>query len=181
MDSPGQKRLRHEHDGYRRQGVIHRRTVSARADGSWVVEDELLPAGKKPAADNTGKNPPPGPGEVGQPSWSARLHWLLPNWEWEMEKNSQDSRESGVSLRLKSPFGWVQLAVSYPKGTEISAPRASLCRAGEILFGEALAEPTRGWFSPTYGYKFPALSFAIETDSTRLPLSLQSLFMFPEA
>ena len=96
--------------------------------------------------------------------FTIRLHWLLPDWEWKLEN---------TSLRLKSPHGWVTLEVS--GDNEMSA---DLARAGEILQGEGQPEPTRGWVSPTYNLKTPALSFAVTTN-TALPCTLISKWEFP--
>ncbi|RME87790.1 MAG: hypothetical protein D6770_08475, partial [Anaerolineae bacterium] len=54
----------------------------------------------------------------------------------------------------------------------------SLVRAGELLYGEGEVPPTRGWVSPTYGVKEPALSLAVEARSAD---SVQFIteFIFP--
>jgi hypothetical protein len=168
-----------EHDGYRRLGVIHRRTVTTEAGTSWVVQDELLPAGEGQPVRDVSEHLLPGPGKAGSAPWTARLHWLLPDWLWRVEEDSQDSEDFRLCLKMKSPAGWMRLAVSCPKQDGAGAWSASLCRAGELFIGEGQAEPTRGWFSPTYGYKFPALSLAIEVGADRLPLVLRSNFIFP--
>jgi hypothetical protein len=181
QSEPGRVRLCAEHYGYRRLGVIHRRTVSAEDGGSWTVQDDLLPAGVASPANHSVEGGQSGAGEAGTAPWLARLHWLLPDWPWELEEYSSVSEVQQFNLRLKSPYGWVRMEVSCPKQTGASVSGASLCRAGEPLSGEGLPEPTRGWFSPTYGYKFPALSLAIETAVERLPFVLHSQFLFPEA
>jgi hypothetical protein len=33
-----------------------------------------------------------------------------------------------------------------------------MARAGELIYGGGLVQPTWGWVSPTYGLKVPALS-----------------------
>jgi hypothetical protein len=131
-----------EHDGYRRRlGVIHRRSVVACCDGGWLVEDRLLSAGRPPA------------GMV------VRLHWLLPDWPWEVQ---------GSSIRLESPHGAVQLQIRFAPAADIPAGgpapiQTTLVRAGELLHGSGPAHPTWGWFSPTYALKLPALSFSVDT------------------
>ena len=52
------------HMGYRKIGVNHSRQVTAHSDGHWEVIDRLEGA---PA-----------------PIHTARLHWLLPDWEYEI-------------------------------------------------------------------------------------------------
>lgn len=49
-----------EHNGYRRRGLTHRRSVQA-GSHEWIVKDEVL-------GDTTNHR--------------ARLHWLLPDWPW---------------------------------------------------------------------------------------------------
>lgn len=147
-----------EQDGYRRRlGVIHRRLVTARQDGSWLVEDWLLPAGK-----------PRGP-------LAIHLHWLLPDWPWEIE---------GTSIRLISPLGPLILQVHPGSGFGMPYPAvegalavASLMRAGELLRGPGPAQPTWGWYSPTYGLKQPALSFSVYAAGAA-PLSINSEWIF---
>jgi len=124
---------------YRGRGCRHTRIVSVCDNDRWLVEDEILPL-RMPWA----KRP-----------LSFRLHWLLPDWKWKME-----AAESGILLRLTSPHGLVELAI---RQTPASLPcSVSLFRAGELLHGSAAADPLRGWVSPSYGIKVPALSLAIE-------------------
>ncbi len=82
------QRIRGRHWGYWKQGVRHDRTVTAYADGHWQVRDEMLPVRmpweKRPL--------------------TFRLHWLLPDWEWQVESGDQ-----GITIRLKSPHGPVVL------------------------------------------------------------------------
>lgn len=73
------------HRGY--PGVRHTRTVTLRADGRWLVADEL----------------------VAQQPHRYRLHWLLPDWEWRMEADAQSA-----CLWLRSPHGWVAVRVEAP-------------------------------------------------------------------
>jgi hypothetical protein len=138
------------------RGVRHTRTVTAFMDDRWRVEDELLllrlPWQRKPLA--------------------FRLHWLLPDWAWEIETSAEK-----VELRLDSPHGQVALVLQ----TEPPLPdlQVSLARAGEIVHGSAHPDPLRGWVSPTYGVKLPALSLALEA---RSPDAIQftSEFFFPK-
>jgi len=54
-------------------------------------------------------------------------------------------------------------------------PIVSLYRAGETLHGPLPAEPTWGWYSPTYAHKIPALAFVI-TIHTPPPTTLATTF-----
>lgn len=131
---------------YRGRGYRHTRTVSVFDGDTWRVEDVLLPL--RPPWD---KKP-----------LSFRLHWLLPDWKWEIAE-----AETGVQVRLWSPRGVLLLSLAVAETSPVSSPQFSLVRAGELLHGRGGAYPTRGWSAPTYGSKVPALSLALETSSSR--------------
>ncbi len=139
-------RLAARHNGYRRLGLAHTRTVEA-AGAVWRIMDEVQPTGRRAPADA-----------------ALRLHWLLPDWPWELE---------GATLTLASPHGPVSIVVSGGGNLQ-----PSLARAGELLAGAADVLPARGWFSPTYTVLEPALSFAIEVQSP-LPATLTTTFTLP--
>jgi len=138
------------HKGYR--GVRHERTVTVYADERWMVEDRL----------------------ISKELHTYRLHWLLPDWEWEVE-----SRDQRVEIGLKSPHGKVILAFQADQQVSSLYSLFSLVRAGEVVYGTRDAQPFEGWVSPTYGAKNPALSLAIELTSVREALFL-SEFVFPK-
>jgi hypothetical protein len=148
--------LQHVSGRYRRRGYRHTRNVSVFSDDRWLVEDEILPLRlpweKKPLA--------------------IRLHWLLPDWEWKLE-----NVESGVLLQLLSPRGWVSLAIH--RSPPSSPGSTSLVRAGEILAGSGEPGATRGWVSPVYGKKIPALSLVVYTNSA-YAVQFTSEFIFPK-
>ncbi len=137
-------------------GNRHTRIVSVSEDDRWLVEDEILPLrmpwDKKPRV--------------------FRLHWLLPDWKWNVENMG-----SGVLLRLESPQGPVTLTVqTFPPSSQATF---SLARAGELLAGSGAPGPTRGWVSPLYGIKVPALSLAVEIKSKN-EVKFSSEFIFPK-
>jgi hypothetical protein len=155
------QRIRGRHWGYWRQRVRHERTVTSYADGHWLIRDEMpslrLPWDKK--------------------SVTFCLHWLLPDWEWRVE-----NRDHGIVLRLLSPEGPVGLHISMTGGESASV---DLVRAGALIFVSGpserkppVMESIRGWVSPTYGVKFPALSLAVETRSAN-DVQFTSEFTFP--
>lgn len=146
------KRIIAQQDGYRRFGAMHERTVTAYADGRWIVEDVL-----DPARDQSDPQ-----------VHLARLHWLLPDWEYESKKDEG-------RLNILSPHGWISLTVSGLR----SCVHFTLIRAGEVLFGEGEAHPTWGWHSPTYAHKEPALSFSVAVQSS-LPIHFRSEWRFPK-
>jgi hypothetical protein len=156
-----------QHDGYRRAGVHHRRKVS-KQDYGWQVYDELLSSG------NLKSN---------KTLTHARLHWLLPNWPWEMSGEGDDGHLTrSYTIQVKSTYGWIQLRVRIQQeNSSQSLPISSniqLVRAGELLYGSGDISPIWGWFSPTYSQKIPALSFSIILNCYP-PASLTSDWSFP--
>ncbi len=143
---------------YRGGGYRHTRIVGVCDDDRWLVEDEILPLrlpwGKKPL--------------------TFRLHWLLPDWKWEIV-----SYELKFIIRLKSPHGWITVGINSESSIPINELRISLFCAGEMLHGAAAPDPVRGWVSPTYGIKKPALSLAIETESVN-EVKFATEFTFPK-
>jgi hypothetical protein len=154
-----------QHDGYRRMGAIHRRTVSALTEDHWVIEDEVIPSTRKPL------------------TMKVRLHWLLPDWTWKITKVG----EMDVELQIQSPRGWISLVIrlqsptTYHQPPELPQPRLSvqLVRAGKLLFGVGEVKPTWGWVSPTYGQKQPTLSVSATTEGT-LPVKCISTWILPD-
>jgi len=124
------------HGGY--HGVRHERKVSVFADERWLVEDKLISKEKH----------------------TYRLHWLLPDWEWNI-----DVWDARFEIRLKSPFGWVVLHISTTSQFPINDSQITLLRAGENNYGEGHPQPFDGWVSLTYGEKKPALSLAFDVQS----------------
>jgi hypothetical protein len=146
---------------YAKVNVRHDRTVTVYEDERWLVEDELLNVtypGKAPLEH------------------VYRLHWLLPDWEWELGKQT-----AGVGLRLKSPLGWVRLEIKTEPELGLAI---TLVRAGEMIWqtSEVLkiseVSAVRGWVSPTYAHKIPALSLAVEVQSSE-SIKFSSEFTFP--
>lgn len=95
---------------------------------------------------------------------TIRLHWLLPDWNYQVETTNEK-----IEIRLSSPLGPIALKISILHSTFSIQP--SLVRAGET-------DPLRGWYSPTYAHKLPALSLAVEVQSAE-DLTLLSEFIFP--
>ena len=141
------------HTGYRRLGLRHERAVTVFNDEHWEVEDYLLFI------------------RYHHPARTFRLHWLLPDWNWQL-----DERTSGFNLQLESPLGWISLQLSADQ------PQASLAlvRAGQLIHGRSSPAPTGGWFSPTYGNKIPALSCSLELTS-EIDVKFISTFTFPSS
>lgn len=159
-----------EHYGYRRLGLIHRRAVTAYREGRWHIKDDLLPVKASPDKQN-------------QTHLNARLHWLLPDWPWEIEETPDVGL---VILKLNSLKGWhtirLVLVKNVSDSSDTSTPRTSLniqlVRASELLYGSGAISPIRGWVSPTYAQKNPALSFSISVQSP-LPICLVTEWILP--
>ena len=151
-EQPGAwSQLTARHNGYRRLDLVHQRTVTALPAGGWLVEDALLPVGKKLSTV--------------QPH-TAWLHWLLPDWPWQVETGESDVQ---FILCIESPQGPLQFHLSVRGEADQSPVPAQLqiVRAGELLYGCGPVKPTWGWISPTYGEKMPALS--VRLLARRLP------------
>ena len=156
-----------QHDGFLRAGVLHRRMVQSRQDG-WWVKDDLLPCGIRHKENSPVQ---------------ARLHWLLPDWPWEVDDSgNQPGNPYRYAVRVKSPHGWVNLLINttavYQNSNHEYRYQFQLIRAGELVHGDGQARPTWGWISPTYNQKQPALSVAVYQTGS-LPLSFTSRWILP--
>jgi hypothetical protein len=143
-------RVRAYHRGY--GGVKHERTVTVYQNECWLVEDKLTSPRRHPH--------------------TYRLHWLLPDWEYQLEET-----ESAVRLRLKSPHGWITLAI-HPT-LNVKRSTLSLVRSGELLHGQRDILPYEGWVSRHYGKKSPALSITLEATS-EYHVTFATEFTFPQ-
>lgn len=124
------QRLTARATGYRRFGILHERCVTAFAEGRWWVEDRLFGSQERRV---------------------YQLHWLLPDWPWELD---------GDGLRLEAPFGQIHLKVEAEVNGQRRLLPATLYRAGELVAGEAVGQygELMGWYAPTYSVKIAGLS-----------------------
>jgi hypothetical protein len=166
------------HTGYQSLGLTHQRTIICESSLRWIVKDDLLPVGVKFSAREAGPNKTSTQKEPVHP-YRARLHWLLPDWSWEIETKLDNTE---IGLKIRSPLGWISIQVGIQSATKSNEqlPETSiqLVRAGELIHGTGSVSPVDGWVSPTYGYKIPALSLAIESGS-ELPLTMITTWNFP--
>lgn len=118
--------------------LTHRRSLVRSADTLWVVLDELYGSGEH----------------------EARLSWLLPDGDWELEAGE---------LRLRSGAGDLALHI------EPAQVRLALYRAGVQVAGDPAPEPESvvGWWAPRYGRRLPALCLVARLRGP-LPLRLAS-------
>ncbi len=138
-------------------GYRHTRIISVSEEDRWLVRDELLPQ-RLPWRGRT---------------FSARLHWLLPDLPWHVL-----THDTGVDVTLESSHGPVVIHISYESNAALFNPAFSIVRAGQVLHGDPPPDPVRGWTSPTYGIKIPALSLAFSMESTG-EIVIITQFSFP--
>jgi hypothetical protein len=156
------QRITAEHDGYRRIGVTHRRTVTAFRRDRWLVEDALLSSRAESAASG---------------DHEACLSWLLPDWPWEVEE-----KNSLAVIRLSSPRGPLTLSLLANRASEQPEHAASLqvIRGGELVYGVGEPKSTWGWVSIHYGEKIPALALRLAICGV-LPLYFRSEWRLGES
>jgi len=157
-----------QHDGYRHLGLIHTRQVNLQTDDSWLIEDKLIPSSSK-------KIDP-------EKIFNAKIHWLLPDWQWKISTSSHDHPNPSIWVDIHSPEGMIRLSIqlSMFEGRKSTNLSHQLIRAGNLIHGEGQGNPTMGWFSATYGKKFPALSFSVTTSSC-LPIKFISKWTLPSS
>ena len=120
---------------YNRSGISHQRTLTRTRNGFSIL-DELIPK----TDDST--------------IHEFCLHWLLPDWRWQIEDSI---------LTLQHDYDQVELfveALSTRSGDRMSSQDFSIIRAGQTLAGQRQDE-LLGWESDTYGEKHPVLSFSV--------------------
>lgn len=141
-----------QHDGYRRIGVVHRRTVQCVSEDAWVVVDDLRGAGEH----------------------LLRLHWLLPDLPFEMVGVSPFC---AVMAAGKVRFRW-HVFCSSPACAGII--RAGKKVAGDLerveIAGRDGDEQLLGWESPTYGELSPAISLLYGVQA-RLPIRMVTVIL----
>lgn len=133
--------LQASHDGYRKIGYRHTRTLVMKPEAGFNVEDTLL---------NLRQD---------QKQHLFTLHWLLPDWKWEF-KNDIFSLNDGIHL--------IQIhvhAVKMEGNASIQSQDISLIRGGKTLSGTR-QDPILGWESDTYAEKHPALSLSYTFQSS---------------
>lgn len=139
-----------ETDAWLRVGLRHRRSVHL--DGKRLhLEDHLESV--------------TGASAVGEQV--ARLHFLLADWPFAVQ-----SEPDKLRLQLFLPEGIAELWLP-------PASVWSLVRGGQLLAGKSADALLRGWYSPTYGIKIPALSLAAEYPIAFLPMVLCTNLYLP--
>ncbi len=88
------------------------------------------------------------------------LHWLLPDWNWQLKDQTLVLHGQPFTLRL------IINARQMAPIEALEPKDVSLVRAGHTLVGTR-ADIRLGWESDTYSEKHPALSFSLVYNSTR--------------
>ena len=85
---------------------------------------------------------------------------MVPDWSWKCDTSSP---KEGYNFRIASPDGWITLEI-HLQNDELATSELDITiyRAGDVIFGRGNNQPTWGWLSPTYGYKYPALSICAD-------------------
>ncbi len=116
------------HDGYIKDGVIHKRKLENKFGEGWLITDKLIQV--------TGK----------KNQRKILLNWLLPDWPFEL---------TGNIITCNTPVGEMQFKLFTENG--IVADGLNIIRSGKSLNGKSDSR-LHGWYSPTYGVKIPSLS-----------------------
>lgn len=153
-DAPN--RITAQHNGYQHLGIHHRRRLIMVKPDIWRIEDSILPV-------KTQAKPV-----------KICLHWLLPDYPWQLTHKT---------LTLTTPAGLCKLVITaaIPEtSTIVEKEHYQIIRAGKTLVGHGPEDITLGWYSPTYDFKEPALSFRTMLEATA-PVTLISEWSFPES
>lgn len=154
-----------EHDGYRKLGITHRRTVHIQ-ENQWEIIDSLQTIGmnqdqKKSNSDQASQ-------------MITTLFWHMPDFSWNF---TQSEETDAVKITLIVPdVGTIELSVQL-EASENNDHQVNIqvIRAGVLMAGDGIADPTLGWFSPTYNVKAPALTLAYQIIAPP-PVTLVSLW-----
>jgi hypothetical protein len=139
------------HNGYRRLGATHSRTIAIPKKSEILVEDFV----------NFKKTSSPR---------LISLHWLFPDWKWDQENEAFVIQKDQLRVEL-SIMCWIAST------EEILPPSdVSLIRAGDTLLGNT-SDEIMGWVSPTYGIKTPALAYTVSWRSDK-SLNISSHWQF---
>lgn len=121
-------RIAMNRSGYAVRGLQHQRVLELIEENHWRITDRITPVG----ADL---------------EHCTSIQWLICDGEWNLVENT---------LKVALDIGKVKVELGCDGGEPAGM---SLVRAGESLAGAGGdAQVIRGWYSPTYALKVPALS-----------------------
>jgi hypothetical protein len=173
-----------EHDGYRRLGVKHRRTVRCVTEDAWVIVDDLL-------IDNSAVDQPR------KVEHGLRLHWLLPNLPFQQTQDKKGERVAAGLGPAQTKSDSSQFSITLSAETKnfhwhissSSTGTADIIRSGKNLASSPAQkypaqkyndEALLGWESPTYGERIPAMSLLYNVRSP-LPVRIVTVILAGEA
>ncbi|MGA8274449.1 MAG: alginate lyase family protein [Candidatus Sulfotelmatobacter sp.] len=145
-------RFEGEHDGYKRLGVRHRRTVQWLATHGWVIVDDIEGSGEH----------------------DVRLHWLAADLPYGVSDSPFEVVFATDQFRIRwSIFASVSGCAGIVRaGKQVSFVKGKT-PATEIADSDS---PLLGWESPTYGDLRPAVSLLYQTRS-QLPVRLVTVVL----
>jgi asparagine synthase (glutamine-hydrolysing) len=145
-------RFEGEHDGYKRLGVTHRRTVPWLADFGWVIVDDVDGAGQH----------------------HVQLHWLAADLPFEVIDSpfqvAFKSGESRIGWNIFSSAPGLRRVIRTGEQMEPFAAEPKDANPDTLLLG---------WRSPTYGELQPAVSMVYEAHS-QLPVRFVTVILTSE-
>lgn len=133
------------HDGYKKLGFIHQRTLELINNEHWLVTDEFKPVKIKPKQE-----------------LDCIIQWLAHDWPFQINQNS---------VTLDTSDGMLSLDFS-PSDPLISI-YLNIVRGG-VSLTKTEAPPYCGWISPTYGFKIPVISIQFHLTACA-PISVTTL------
>lgn len=123
------------HNGYRKLGYRHERSLSLVQGIGFTILDHMLQF------------------HPDQKEHLFIIHWLLPDWSWNLENDSLRLVKNQKSIVI-------QITASHnEKDAETMLQDRSLIRGGKTLFGSRI-DPILGWESNTYSEKHAVLSYS---------------------
>jgi Heparinase II/III-like protein/Heparinase II/III N-terminus len=140
-----------EHDGYRRFGVTHRRSLQWLAGAGWIIVDDV----------------------EGDAKHDVRLHWLVPDFPFEVSKLPFQVVFRSKMTRIR----WnIFSNVTGNAGIVRAGKSIAIDELPEI---EDMNAQLLGWEAPTYGKLQPAISLLQQTRS-QLPVRFVTVILTDE-
>lgn len=151
-----------QHDGYRRLGITHRRTVDWVSQAGWLVVDDVT-----------------GPGAP-----DLRLHWLLPDFPYKNPARTvlaYDVCDAFFEVAFRSEHShslirWIMFSSAHASAAIVRAGKQVWSTGGEQTDLAGVDTQLLGWEAPTYGSLQPAVSLLYET-RTRLPVRFATVVL----
>ncbi|MGB9641157.1 MAG: alginate lyase family protein, partial [Anaerolineales bacterium] len=144
-----------EHNGYRKWGVLHRRSVISDEDNHWIVRDEILAPSERLTRFSSFIH--------------LRLHWLVEDFPWQV---NEENNYWEILFQTNQGQYEIRISTQNPSNTKLC-----LVRGGIPIYGKLSLGSPYGWYSPTYGKLQPAISIILDKE-TNLPDSIETIWNF---